>query len=189
MYRYSMYTKIQRWLKQEGVLFFKDIGFQSGNRVLDFGCGKGNYTIPAAEVVKGNGLVYALDKDRFVLGNLMDKASSLGIFNIVPVHNLEELRRSLRNDLLDAVLFYDVIHSYYFAADEREHLLTSISTMVKRNGLISIFPRHMDRYEISAILDTLVKLGFYLEKEQSTNLIHDDRYEVGCTMNFRKNFG
>ena len=65
MYRYSMYTKIQRWLKQEGVLFFKDIGFQPGNRVLDFGCGKGNYTIPAAEVVKGNGLVYALDKDRF----------------------------------------------------------------------------------------------------------------------------
>jgi ubiquinone/menaquinone biosynthesis C-methylase UbiE len=185
----AMSAKIRRWLKQEGLVFFKDIGVQPGNRVLDFGCGKGNYAIPAARVVRDNGLVYALDKDRFVLRNLMDKASSLGIFNIVPVHDLEELRRSLRNELLDVVLFYDVIHSYYFSSDERERLLTSISTVVKQNGLISIFPNHMDRNEISAVVDTLVPLGFSLEKEKSTSLIHDDTYEVGYMMNFRKQFG
>jgi len=43
------------------------VGIQRGHIVLDFGCGSGTYTLPAAEMVGNRGRVYAVDKDRKVL--------------------------------------------------------------------------------------------------------------------------
>ncbi len=39
-----------------------EIGMQKGQMVLDFGCGSGDYTIPAAKVVGKSGTIYAVDK-------------------------------------------------------------------------------------------------------------------------------
>jgi len=50
------------------------IGIKSGQSVLDFGCGSGTYTIPVAKIVGKQGKVYALDKDKNELDNLMKKA-------------------------------------------------------------------------------------------------------------------
>ena len=36
----------------------KAVGIKKGQTVLDFGCGEGNYTIPAAKLVKNEGKVY-----------------------------------------------------------------------------------------------------------------------------------
>ncbi len=188
-YRYIMYDKLQRWLERDGVLFFRDLGLRSGDTVLDFGCGNGYYSIPAGRIVGNEGLIYALDRDRFSLKRLMERASYLELSNIVPVNDLDELKWMLKKSLLDVALFFDVIHSYYFTGDERKQLLTSISKMVKRNGLIFIFPRHMADYEIKTIVDTLERVGFYMEKERSTNLIHDGSYTSGYMMLFRKYTG
>ena len=184
-----MHDKLQSWLERDGVCFFRDIGLRSGDIVLDFGCGNGNYSIPAGKVVGNEGLIYALDRDSFSLKSLMERASNLELFNIVPVHDLDELKWMLKESLLDVALFFDVIHSYYYTDDERKHLLTSISKMVKRKGLILIFPRHMADYEIRTIMDTLERVGVYMEKERTTNLIHDGNYTTGHTILFRKNAG
>ena len=95
----------------------------------------------------------------------------------------------LKKSLLDVALFFDVIHSYYHTEDERKHLLTSISKMVKQKGFILIFPRHMADYDIRTIMDTLERVGVYVEKERTTNLIHDGSYTSGYTILFRKNAG
>jgi 2-polyprenyl-3-methyl-5-hydroxy-6-metoxy-1,4-benzoquinol methylase len=181
-----MFTDIQRWLEHDGVLFFKELGLLGGEKVLDFGCGGGNYAIPAAITVGSCGSVYALDGNRCVLENLMTKASSFGTSNIVPVNNLEELAQVLAGVLLDAVLFYDVIHSYYFTRSERERLLTSIGAMLSPGGLVSIFPKHMSRVERNLIVESLERRSIYLENEGSCNLVHDGRCELGHVMNFRK---
>jgi len=38
------------------------VGVRGGLTVLDFGCGSGNYSIPAAKIVGEKGKVYTLDK-------------------------------------------------------------------------------------------------------------------------------
>ena len=53
---------------EPGVLqLLKDVGIKAGQVVLDFGCGSGTYTVPAARTVGDKGKVYALDKDSKVL--------------------------------------------------------------------------------------------------------------------------
>jgi SAM-dependent methyltransferase len=183
-----MYDELQQWYKREGAIFIKDIGVRPGCLVLDFGCGKGRYTIPAAKVVGDSGRVFALDKDRSIYNKLIEKAASMGLNNIVAVQSLKELKLYLDNDSLDVVLFYDVLHSHYFTAAERKNLFESINTVMKAHSLLSIYPKHMDPAEIKLIRDSLEKLGFYLEREAEVHLIHDGSYNTGNIINFRKEY-
>ena len=43
----------------------KDAGIQPGMSVLDFGCGLGRYSLPAARIVGKEGVVYAVDLHRW----------------------------------------------------------------------------------------------------------------------------
>jgi cyclopropane fatty-acyl-phospholipid synthase-like methyltransferase len=176
-----MRAELHRWLTRGGVWLFENLGLRTGDRVLDFGCGDGVNSIPASKVVGKEGVVYALDKDRYNLKSLTEKASILGIHNIVPLRDMEGLALMLDDRYLDVVLFFDVIHSYYFTSKQRTRLLTSVSEMVRKNGLISIFPRHMEEDEISSMKETLLKLGFFLEKTQPANLMHDGFTTTGFT--------
>jgi precorrin-6B methylase 2 len=72
----------EKWLEQDGVKFLRRIGIRRGQILLDFGCGSGNYAIPAAEIVGGEGTIYALDKNRRALDELMRKAEAEGLTNI-----------------------------------------------------------------------------------------------------------
>jgi tRNA A58 N-methylase Trm61 len=45
-----------------GEIFSIDVGIEQNHSVIDFGCGKGAYVIPAARIVGEIGKVYAVDK-------------------------------------------------------------------------------------------------------------------------------
>ena len=47
------------FLPRENIL--KEVGIKPGFYILDYGCGAGSYTIPAAQLVGNSGKVYALD--------------------------------------------------------------------------------------------------------------------------------
>ncbi len=181
-----MRNELQRWFEREGELFLSGIGLRPDDIVLDFGCGDGVYSIPAAILVGKRGGVFALDRDRLCLKRVMEKAGELGISNIVIVHDLNELKRLIHSTSLDAVLFYDVIHSYYFTPKQRVHLLVSLSPMVRAGGLISIFPKHMEQDEIYTVTMELKSLGFSLLGENSTDLMHDGMFTQGYTIQFKK---
>ena len=59
-----MKHRIDKWIEESGESILKHIGIKRGQTVLDFGCGSGNYTIPAARVIGEQYLVYAIDKDK-----------------------------------------------------------------------------------------------------------------------------
>ena len=50
-------------LEAHAFKILKKAGIERGMTVLDFCCGSGTYTIPAAKIVGEEGKIYALDKD------------------------------------------------------------------------------------------------------------------------------
>ena len=117
-------------------------GIKRGKTVLDFGCGSGTYTIPAAKIVGEEGIVYALDKDKKALDELLQKAESAGLENIKRIDTSGELKIPLADESVDIVLLYDVFHSYYFSqVDDRRKLLEEVYRVSKSDALISVWPK------------------------------------------------
>ena len=162
----------------------KRIGIRKGQTVVDFGCGSGTYTIPAAKIVGQRGRVYALDKDKEVLDELMQKAVSADLSSIERMETSGKLEIELTDDSVDVVLLFDVFHSYYLPqAADRRRLLGEIYRIMKPTGFISVWPKHME----SEAEDEIKNANFHLGEEFSETLIHDNKnLEKGKILNFRK---
>ena len=160
------------------------IGIRRGQTVLDFGCGSGTYTIPAAKIVGEQGRVYALDRDKEALDALMQKAESACLTNIEKMETSGELEIELTDESVDVVLLFDVFHSYYFPqADNRRRLLSEIYRIMKPTAFVSVWPKHME----SETGDEVEKANFCLGKELAETLIHENKnLERGKVLNFRK---
>jgi len=78
-----------KWSSEQIEVVLRDFGVHQGQTVLDFGCGEGTYTIPAARIVGKHGTVYALDQAESRLDTLRAKAKSAGI-------NIPDLNRENR---------------------------------------------------------------------------------------------
>ena len=160
------------------------IGIKNGQTVLDFGCGSGTYTIPVAKIVGKEGKVYALDKDKNALDNLMKKAKLGSLKNIRRIATSGELRIELPDESVDVSLLFDVFHRYYFSQiEDRKRLLDEIYRITKIDGLVSVWPKHME----SEVRAEIEGANFYMEREYFGTLIHDNKdIETGKVINFRK---
>jgi len=63
----------------------RDAGLRPGQHVVEVGCGPGFYTIPAAEIVGQNGLVYAVDIHPRAIARVKKKVAEKGIKNVLPI--------------------------------------------------------------------------------------------------------
>lgn len=66
--------RFKYWLSRNASDALVDMGVGTGQVVLDFGCGSGTYTIPAAKFVGEHGKVYALGLDLKALDKMEEKA-------------------------------------------------------------------------------------------------------------------
>jgi len=186
-----MKNPVEEWIEEAGGNFLKDIGIRNGQKVLDFGCGSGNYTIPAAMIVGEDGLVYALDKDKRKLDELIRKAESMGLKNIIRLDTSKESGITLDSESVDVVLLCDVLHHYYFPrAEDRRRLLREVYRVLKSGALLSLCPMHLQSYMEPKLEDVereIQEANFYLECEYSgTLIVHDNNLEKSQVMNFRK---
>jgi len=188
-----MENDVKEWLRGEGEAFLKDIGIRKGQTILDFGCGVGHYTIPAAKVTGKEGKVYAIDKDRDALEQLMQTAESEGLKNVVPIKTSGELKINLEDESADVVLLYDVLH--YMDVKERRKIYDEVYRILKSDGFFSVYPKHLESdgvlWNFSGMeLETIVKEikceNFYFERKFFKSLIHDGNYDRGYILKFKK---
>lgn len=182
-----MKSDVERWLKGDGEVYLKDIGVEKGQIVLDFGCGDGHYTIPAAKVVGKKGLVYAQDKDKGALDEVIKKAKAEGLGNIRAMKTKGELKIDLNDKSLDAVLLYDVLH--YHDMEERRKIYNEVYRILKDGALLSVFPRHHKEYmhlKLEEVKKEIEKADFHFEGKFFKRLIHDDDYVKDYVLNFRR---
>lgn len=188
-----MKNNMEKWETKDGVEFLKKIGLKSGQTVLDFGCRVGHYTIPAAKVVGNEGIVYAVDKEQRALNELQQKANHLNLKNIRAIKTSGQVQIDLENDSIDVVLFYDVLH--YHEKEKREKLYRQAYRVLKQDGLFSVYPKHtsednpimeFQNLSLGEIKQEIQNSNFVFEKKHCGLISHDDGFNKGCILNFRK---
>jgi ubiquinone/menaquinone biosynthesis C-methylase UbiE len=186
-----MNTEVKKWIEEDGESFLEGIDIKKGQFVLDFGCGEGHYTIPASKIVGTHGKIYALDKDKEALNRLAKMIKNSSIKNIELIK--EDSKIPLEDNSLDAVLCYDVIH--YENKKKRIAIYNEIYTVLKEGGLFSVYPKHhKEDYPLMELADTSLEsivreiedAGFVFESKFQKNLLHDENYNKGYILNFKR---
>ncbi len=161
--------------------FFEKVGIRIGQNILDFGCGRGKYTISLAKAI-GNGMVYAMDKNKSAIENLKKNIYSQKLGNIKIIYSKEKVKIPLGNRILDVVFFYDLFS--YLEENEREKLLLEANRVLKKGGLLSVYPKDIKPAYIEKALG---KYNFFLEAELSAGtLVYNGEPVEDAIMNFRK---
>ena len=189
-----MTGEMKKWETTEGLLFLKRVGVKRGQTVIDFGCGVGHYSIPAAVVAGPQGIVYAIDKDRAVLRKLQRKAKSRDLTNLKTTKNIKDVTLEFENESSDVVLLYDMLH--YLPAGERKALYSEVRRVLKdTTGLLSVYPKHLagdyaaDHFKsmnMQKLTREIEKAGFTLEDRLEGTMSHDNSLVRGRVLNFRK---
>lgn len=186
-----MKSDIDKWLKKDGEIMLKGIGIKEGQIVLEFGCGEGYYTIPAAKVVGKRGKVYAIEKEKDVLDKLMRLARSEGLENIHPMKTAGKLKIDLGDESVDVVLLYDVLHYL----EKRREIYQEVYRILKPDGFISVYPKHhisdeplwkLANLRLEEVIKEIENAKFYLGKKSLQKLIHDNNYTRGYVLIFWK---
>lgn len=142
------------------------LGIEEGQTVLDFGCGPGSYTVPAARMVGEEGRVYALDVHPLAIKVVREKANKEGLSNITTI--LSDRDTKLPDESMDVVLFYDTIHMIR----HKRALLEELHRVMKPNGLLSIWVGHM---KVDDVLEIAGKNGLFSLRDQQGRLLNFER--------------
>lgn len=88
----------------------RQMGLSSSARdVVDFGCGYGTFTIPAAQMVSGT--VFAFDIDVEMISEVAKKAKELNLSNVKPILRDFVLKGSgLEDSSVDFVMLFNILH-------------------------------------------------------------------------------
>lgn len=116
---------------------FDEIKIHSGQKILDFGCGPGTFTLMAAQKAGPKGIVYAVDIHPVALKMTAKRARKKGLANIEYI--LTDCHTPISANSLDAVIFIDVFH----LIDNQKEVLNEISRVLKPGKKLFFSDHHM----------------------------------------------
>jgi len=112
---------------------------QEGQTFLDFGCGTGSFTIPAARQVTESGKVYALDCFPRQLEAVEARSKREGLNNIITI--LSDGETNLPDQCIDVIWLCDVIHEI----KERRPLLEEFHRVLRNDGVLAVYDGMRER--------------------------------------------
>jgi ubiquinone/menaquinone biosynthesis C-methylase UbiE len=171
-------------IKNECKRILRRVGISNSEIIVDFGCGKGNYTLAAAELVGKEGKIISIDSDEFKLKELFRIIKDNQIKNVKLLNNQGRVKIPVPESSADFLLFYDIF--WYFTLQQQKDLfilLTEAKRILANTGILSVYPEHID---IENLIDIIEKHGFILIRSYSESMIHEDQLVKGQIFNFKK---
>jgi ubiquinone/menaquinone biosynthesis C-methylase UbiE len=107
-------------------------GLKSGQKVVEVGCGPGFFTIPAANIVGDDGVVYALDTNPLAIERANNKINKAGIDNVKPMPaNASDTK--LPDKSIDLAFLFGLP----YVQGGLENVLAELYRIIKPDGIIS----------------------------------------------------
>jgi SAM-dependent methyltransferase len=107
-------------------------GLRLGQKVLEVGCGPGFFTIPAAKMVGGKGLIYAIDVNQQAIKRVEEKKRKYWIDNIRPI-----LGNAADSGLQDSSIDLAFIFGLRYIAGGLGNLVLEMHRTLKAGGILS----------------------------------------------------
>jgi ubiquinone/menaquinone biosynthesis C-methylase UbiE len=152
------------------------LNLPQGITFLDLGCGQGNYSLAAADLIGPSGLVYAVDLWEEGIATLKERAAREGRANLMPLA-AGASQVPMESGSVDVGLMATVLHDLV-EAGTAAGALAEVSRVIKAEGRLAIVefhkidgppgpPRHirLDPAEVEALL---APYGFV--RQQTVNL-------------------
>lgn len=131
---------LRDWLQRHAMEVLTAIGVKKGQTVLDYGCGPGIFSIPAARLVGETGKVYALDVRSHALDRVKENARQANLKNVEIILQKEStVSTGFPDSTIDLAVVYDVLHEF----EKKFELLKELERTLKPRGILSLFPMHM----------------------------------------------
>ncbi len=142
----------------------KKLNLKKGQIVLDYGCGIGSYTFPAAKLVGKTGKVYALDKQPLAIRKVKKRAQKEEIYNIETI--LSDKKTELLDESVDIVLLYGVLPEI----EDKKSLLKELYRVLKPGGCLSTrYCFKIKKEKVIEIVKTIKLFSLIEEKGQILN--------------------
>lgn len=116
----------------------KKIPLKAGMVMVDYGCGPGSYTIPAAKLVGPKGKVFAVDIQPLAIKAIKEKAARESLTNIEAIL-VDSYKTGVQGSSIDLVLLLDTLHMI----NDHQALFQEIHRLLKQDGFIFMDPGHM----------------------------------------------
>jgi ubiquinone/menaquinone biosynthesis C-methylase UbiE len=120
----------------------KEAGLKEGFRVLDYGCGPGNYIVPLADLVGPSGKIYALDIHPLAIKMVEGRAAKNHLANVMTIQS--DCSTGLPEGKIDVALLYDVFHDL----DQPGIILKELHRVLRLGGILSFSDHHLKEAEI-----------------------------------------
>ena len=133
----SLEFKLKAMLSNPAALL-EEAGVGAGMTVVDFGCGPGRYTIPAARLVGATGRVYAADVHPLALDGVARAARRRGLANVETLAT--EAALAIPDASVDVVLLYDTLHD----VERRDEVIQELLRVLKEGGVLSYRDHTLD---------------------------------------------
>lgn len=118
-------------------IIFNELKIKEGYSVLDLGCGAGDYSIKASQIVKDTGVVYAIDKGEMIMNRLEEEIKKEGITNVQTHIASIEKAIPIEDECIDVCLIATVLHALNLQ-ECKEILFNEIRRVLKPEGLLAI---------------------------------------------------
>lgn len=123
--------------REEANLIFEKTELKLGDVFVDLGCGTGNFSLHAAELVGDGGKIYAVDSWKEMLAKVANRAIEAGFENIVTIENNICKSINLEDCVADVCFISNVLHGQKINGN-CPTLLPEIVRFLKPNGRLSI---------------------------------------------------
>ena len=180
---HSALSNAEREAQWQPMRLLQNLNIQPNQTVLDLGCGPGFWTLPLAEIVGPQGLVWGLDVSQEMLDSLAERhppAQVCPLLSELPQINLPKTS-------LDWIWGAFVIHE----VEPLSGLISEIRRVLRPNGQIGLLdwrpdaihdngpPRH-HRLDPEIVRHALRESGFHL---LPVKWEHDDAYLILAALN------
>ncbi len=139
-------------------------GLEKGQVVLEYGCGIGSYTIPAAQIVGDEGTVYALDIHPLAIATVSKRAAKEKLANVKTI--LSDRDTGLPDESVDVILLYDTLH----LVRDKQALLAELHRILKPGGFLSADHMHTAREDFLETMQTGDLFSFEAQSGKSLPL-------------------